>query len=151
MKMSFRFVAAGVLLVGCLAGCDLSPGDVSTPSLGQATRDQMASDCLDLWINTEATQTAMMPGWWRLTRMGFLFRLCSLWVWTGSTGLIFFRITSKCGLLVLMITSCRGAASIHGLSPMRDVLMGHPPNNRPRRRRVDDEDSYLCCLWAEES
>ena len=62
MRTRLRFVAAGVLLVVCLAGCDLSPGDVSTPSVDQATREQMASDCLDIWLNTDAAHDLIVSG-----------------------------------------------------------------------------------------
>jgi len=60
--MRLRFVVVGILLAMCLSGCDLSPGNVSTPGLDQVTRDQMASDCLDLWINTDAPQTTIDAG-----------------------------------------------------------------------------------------
>ena len=59
-----RFVIVGMLAVFCLSGCVSSPGSAPTPtpSLDHDTRQQMATECLDLWLNTEAPQTLIDAG-----------------------------------------------------------------------------------------
>ena len=63
--MRLRFLAVGVLLV-CLTGCgpvsNSVPTPTPTPSVDHDTRQQMAGECLDLWLDTEAPQTLIDVG-----------------------------------------------------------------------------------------
>jgi len=53
-----------VLLAMCLSGCGLLSGDTpaSTPTLGPDEQQQMAADCMNLWLNTEAPQDMIEQG-----------------------------------------------------------------------------------------
>ena len=70
MRRWLRFAAAGVLLAVCLSGCGLLSGDTSsagptsaaTASLNLETRQRMTTDCMDLWLNTEAPQDVIDEG-----------------------------------------------------------------------------------------
>jgi len=66
MKMSFRYVVAGVLLAVCLSGCGLLsrnvPASTPTPSVDLEAQQQAELDCFDGWINTEASQDVIDKG-----------------------------------------------------------------------------------------
>jgi len=66
MRTRLRFIAAGVLLVVCLSGCVPAPDGMltstPTPSINLETRQRMATDCMDFWLNTEAPQDIIEDG-----------------------------------------------------------------------------------------
>jgi len=64
MEMRNRFVlAAPLIVVMCLAGCGpVSGGTSATSAPTTSDTDQMVADCLDLWLNTDATQTVIDNG-----------------------------------------------------------------------------------------
>ena len=51
-------------VASCLSGCGLLPGNVpsSPPAFDEEAQEQVAADCLDLWLNTEAPRSAIDNG-----------------------------------------------------------------------------------------
>jgi len=69
MKTWLRAMTTAVLLVVCLSGCGPVSGGspTSVPSLDEDAQEKMATDCLDLWLNTEAPQTLIDLGMGTIT------------------------------------------------------------------------------------
>jgi len=53
-------VASTNILAGCSTGGTLTPAESS--SVARAAREQLASECLDTWLNTVATQSVIDDG-----------------------------------------------------------------------------------------
>ena len=58
VKAHHKIAICILVILGCLSACKVGPGTTitptPTPSLDYDTRQQMAINCLDLWLNTEA-------------------------------------------------------------------------------------------------